>query len=235
MSCLICVVFLISYLFFVVFLLLFFLRFLFFLPRQVSLPFPGANVTNGAWDPHHSSLMCVAQGTCMAGVDLRDGGRGKRSFNIQDAHAGACRDIDFNPNAKAFVVSCGDDRLIKFWDLRKAETPVMILAGHTHCCSTVKYNRFHDQILLSGGTDSVVNLWRAGTVSSSPLLDMDGEQASSKLEVGDYKVCSILDHEESVYSVAWSACDAWVFASVDYSGRVAINQVPSAEKYKILL
>ena len=43
------------------------------------------------------------------------------------------------------------------------------------------------------------------------------------------------EHEESVYSVAWSACDAWVFASLSYDGRVVINHVPSTEKYKILL
>lgn len=202
-----------------------------------SMAFPDSPaIASGAWDPHQQSSLCVAQGCGITGFDVRDGRHCKQSFQINSAHSHACRAVDFNPNAKSFLVSCGDDRLVKFWDLRKTETPVLVLAGHTHWCSTVKYNRFHDQLLLSGGTDAVVNLWRAGTVSSSPLLDMEGENAAaSKLEVGDCKVCSFLDHEESVYSVAWSACDAWVFASVDYSGRVAINHVPSAEKYKILL
>jgi hypothetical protein len=62
-----------------------------------------------------------------------------------------------------------------------------------------------------------------------------------------------------VYSVSWSCCDAWIFASLSYDGRVSdtvlagwlgsavgtsivrfsqqvvVNHVPPAEKYKILL
>lgn len=43
------------------------------------------------------------------------------------------------------------------------------------------------------------------------------------------------EHEESVYSLAWSASDAWVMASLSYDGLVVLNHVPSTEKYKILL
>ena len=43
------------------------------------------------------------------------------------------------------------------------------------------------------------------------------------------------EHEDSVYSVEWSASDPWVFASLSYDGRVVINHVPRSEKYKILL
>jgi hypothetical protein len=41
------------------------------------------------------------------------------------------------------------------------------------------------------------------------------------------------DHEDSVYSVAWSAHNAWAFASLSYSGRLTVCGVPSTEKYKI--
>ena len=43
------------------------------------------------------------------------------------------------------------------------------------------------------------------------------------------------DHEDSVYAAAWSSYDAWIFATLSYDGRVCINHVPPAEKYKILL
>lgn len=42
-------------------------------------------------------------------------------------------------------------------------------------------------------------------------------------------------HEESVYGLAWSAGDPWIFASLSYDGRVVVNMVPSKEKYKIML
>ena len=35
--------------------------------------------------------------------------------------------------------------------------------------------------------------------------------------------------------VAWSSVEPWVFASISYDGRVAINRVPSQVKYKILI
>jgi len=52
---------------------------------------------------------------------------------------------------------------------------------------------------------------------------------------GDKLVRSFEEHEDSVYAVAWSGADAWIFASLSYDGRLFINHVPAPEKYKILL
>ena len=52
--------------------------------------------------------------------------------------------------------------------------PIKVLrGGHTHWSNRVAYNPHHDQLLLSSGTDGIVNLWRVGSVSSAPLLDLD--------------------------------------------------------------
>ena len=58
---------------------------------------------------------------------------------------------------------------------------------------------------------------------------------SSQGDTADGRIRAFDDHEESVYAVAWSAYDAWVFASLSYDGRVVVNHVPQTEKYKILL
>lgn len=52
---------------------------------------------------------------------------------------------------------------------------------------------------------------------------------------GDSLIKTYSDHEDSVYAAAWSAYDAWIFATLSYDGRLVINTVPPAEKYKILL
>ncbi len=57
----------------------------------------------------------------------------------------------------------------------------------------------------------------------------------SEKVVPDCLLARVDDHEDSVYSVAWSAHNAWAFASLSYSGRLTICGVPSSEKYKILL
>ena len=51
----------------------------------------------------------------------------------------------------------------------------------------------------------------------------------------DLRVKALEEHEESVYAVAWSAADPFLFASASYDGRVVVNAVPPSEKYKILL
>ena len=109
----------------------------------------------------------------------------------------------------------------------------MTLAQHTHWVWVVRYNQFHDQLVLSCGSEDVA-LWSVVSVSSAPLGElevggMEGEGGKDKL-ISQYK-----DHEDSIYSGCWSAYDAWVFATCSYDGRVVVNQVPPAEKYKILL
>ena len=120
-----------------------------------------------------------------------------------------------------------------------------------------------------------MNLWRVASISSSPLVDLDGEPGMyavicdphsnaprpsctclpcgarwigwprntlwffrgclRKTETMDTKIKAYDGHEAPVYAVAWSASDAWVFASVSHDGRVVVSLVPSTEKYKILL
>jgi WD40 repeat protein len=58
------------------------------------------------------------------------------------------RDVEFNPNKPSILVSCGDDRLIKFWDVRNLSSPLRTLSGHTHFVWCTRFNPFHDQLLL---------------------------------------------------------------------------------------
>ena len=43
------------------------------------------------------------------------------------------------------------------------------------------------------------------------------------------------NESESIYGLAWSQTDAWIFASLNYHGELTITPVPAAEKYRILL
>jgi len=138
-------------------------------------------------------------------------------------HRYGTTDVSYNPNLPHVLATAGRDGLVKFWDLRKANSssrsrsssysassvassgsasdsfvpsgppsptimantnnnkprrriqPIKALrGGHAHWSQRVLYNPHHDQLVLSSGTDGVVNLWRVGTVSSSPLmLDLD--------------------------------------------------------------
>ena len=119
----------------------------------------------------------------------------------------------------------------------------------------VKYNRFHDQLLISGCSSTFVSLYRASSVSSMPLSHvpladlnssatlmmttlgdaMESERLTTRDSDVEDKIIQRYELEDSVNVIDWSAADAWVFAGVSYNGTFFLNHVPSKEKYKILL
>eukprot|EP00455_Lapot_gusevi_P012482 TRINITY_DN1593_c0_g1_i2.p1 TRINITY_DN1593_c0_g1~~TRINITY_DN1593_c0_g1_i2.p1 ORF type:complete len:212 (+),score=45.27 TRINITY_DN1593_c0_g1_i2:55-690(+) len=183
----------------------------------------------GCFDPHHPGLFVSVNDKAIRAWDFRTS---RESLVVPDAHTQQLRDVDYNPNKPYHIVTGGHDRRIKFWDLRKPKLPLKILTGHTHWVWSVKYNRFHDQLVLSSGSDGQVNLWSVLSISSAPLGDLEDHSSDKD---GDKLIKTFDEHEESVYSAAWSASDAWIFASLSYDGRVVVNHVPPPEKYKILL
>ncbi len=53
--------------------------------------------------------------------------------------------------------------------------------------------------------------------------------------LADGVISTYEEHEDSVYAAEWSSADPWLFASLSYDGRLVINRVPRATKYRILL
>lgn len=198
--------------------------------RQESVDVPH-EFNAGAWDPHSTNEFALA---CDANLQLWDARTLKSSKAVASAHGQCVRSVSYNPNKPRFVATGGDDGMVKFWDLRKLESPVQSFREHAHWVWTVAYNPFHDQLVLSAGSDGDALLWRVSSISSAPLLELDEEESGEKV-VPDGLLSRVEDHEDSVYSVAWSAHNAWAFASLSYSGRLTVGCVPSTEKYKILL
>jgi WD40 repeat protein len=157
------------------------------------------NPPKASWDPHNQNLCAVTLGTNIAILDMRAPTR--PSHGLKCCHRFGVTDVDYNPKKPNILVSSGQDALVKFWDLRftssndihhdesaedhstwSRQCPIKLLrGGHTHWTTCVKYNPYHDQLLLSAGTDSVVNLWRISSISSAPLLDLgdDGKENDS--------------------------------------------------------
>jgi len=69
---------------------------------------------------------------------------------------------------------------------------------------------------------------RPGASDNNP--DAKAEPTAADVQVRTFDL-----HDDAVYGLAWSAADAWIFASLSFDGRLVLNHVPSPEKYKILL
>ncbi|ETP37810.1 hypothetical protein F442_14401 [Phytophthora nicotianae P10297] len=190
-----------------------------------------------AWDPHHASQLAFALGGSVRTWDLR---AKQDSVSIEDAHLSATLSLDFNPNKPYALASGGDDGKLKFWDLRYARKPVLAMNAHSHWVWSTRYHPQHDQLVLSGGSDATLALWRVSSISSSPLVELDErdlmDETAGGAAVADTLIRRIEEHEDAVYAARWATGgDAWMFVSVSYDGRLAVNHVPSTEKYKILL
>ncbi len=57
--------------------------------------------------------------------------------------------------------------------MRNIKEPVKILHGHSHWVWSVRYNRYHDQLLVSSSSDNLVKLWNVQSISSATKSNDD--------------------------------------------------------------
>ena len=64
----------------------------------------------------------------------------------------------------------GDDGSVRFWDVRSPTTPIAARTNdHSHWIWSVRYNQFHDQLILTSSSDGQVVLSCMTSISSEPL------------------------------------------------------------------
>lgn len=140
-----------------------------------------AQVSDLRWSSLFScSVVATAIGSKIYGIDTRisDSSPSAVCWLIEDERCNRVRSVDFNPNSQYYLASGGDDCRANFWDLRRTSCPVLHLQPHTHWLWSIRYNPFHDQLVLSAGGDSRVALMRAQSIASEPfgqLTDLDNE------------------------------------------------------------
>lgn len=211
-----------------------------------------AKISTFHWSPHFNSNIVAL--TTNSNIFARDLRTSSNAWTISQAHSQSVRDLDFNSNSQHYVVTCGDDCEVKFWDLRNTSRPALKMLQHSHWVWCVRYNQFHDDFVLSSSSDGNVNLLRASSIASQPYgqliddeLDDDDDGTLKNLlgskskfdqqrsnNVDDGLVRKFEDHADSVYAIEWSPNDPWIFASLSYDGRLIINRVPEEEKMKFL-
>ncbi|XP_054810151.1 WD repeat-containing protein DWA2-like isoform X2 [Prosopis cineraria] len=174
------------------------------------------NLSGGAWDPHDVNSVAA---TCESSVQLWDIRTMKKTISVECAHV---RNVDYNYKKEHILVTAEHESGIHVWDLRKPKVPTQELPGHTHWTWTVKCNPEYERLILSSGTDSTVNLWLAS--SSNDVLTSE-RHADSPTHWVDPLLNTYSDYEDSIYGLAWSSREPWIFASLSYDGRVVVESV----------
>ncbi|CAH9107014.1 unnamed protein product [Cuscuta europaea] len=173
------------------------------------------SLSGGAWDPHDYNVIAL---TCDASVQFWDLRAMKKTGSIEHAHV---RNVDYNAKKEYVLVTAEDESGIHIWDLRMMTRPILELPGHAHWTWNVKCNPEYEGLLLSSGTDSAVNLW----LTSTSGADLASESLESSTNQVDPLLNSFSDYEDSVYGLAWSYREPWMFASLSYDGRVVVESI----------
>ncbi|XP_027201607.2 EARP-interacting protein homolog [Dermatophagoides pteronyssinus] len=244
------------------------------LKRYITIDNPGGNnktmhsnrlskISTCNWSPHfNSNIVTIVCNNNIYAKDLRISSSNANNNNvwqITQAHSQMIRDMDFNPNSQHYLATGGDDCQVKFWDIRDTTKPILKMLHHTHWVWSVRYNSFHDHLVLSSSSDGNVNLLRISSIASQPygqlieqedLLDKEEDFNIKRLLISsnqqsnqnpnnnqndDGLIKKFEDHADSVYSIEWSPNDPWIFASLSYDGRLIINKVPDEEKMNIFV
>ncbi|KAM3961399.1 EARP and GARP complex-interacting protein 1 [Aphomia sociella] len=187
--------------------------------------------SGGKWNPHQGhTQFAVLQDMHIKCYDTRADSN-KPSWTIDNAHKQLARDLDFNPNRQFHLATAGDDAALNIWDYRNGKEPIFSRTDHSHWVWTVRYNSYHEQLLLTGSSDARALL----TAAASVCRDLDDESARLSQVLEDGVLQSYEQHEDSVYCAEWSAAEPWTFASLSYDARLVLSRVPKHFKYKILL
>ena len=198
-------------------------------------------LTFGAWNPHQNSQQfATVNEHHVRGWDVKSM---KQVWTLESPGNQVIRCIDFNPNRQYHLVSSGDDAALRFWDIRNPKKALAVRHDHSHWVWSVKYNQFHDQLILSSSSDGNVVLSSMTSISSEPLGHLDDDDdVNEDDDEEDKEVSAVLEdgkirtyeNEDSVYCAEWSATDPWIFASLSYDGRLVIHHVPRSIKFRIL-
>ncbi|GLU08454.1 hypothetical protein SLE2022_253670 [Rubroshorea leprosula] len=153
-----------------------------------SVPFQGKDlslsVSRVVWSPD-GSLIGVAYSKHLVHLYAYQGSNDLRQHLEIDAHIGSVNDLVFShPNRQLVVVTCGDDKLIKVWDMtgRKLfnfeghEAPVYSICTHQKECI---------QFIFSTAVDGKIKAWLYDNLGSRVDYDAPGHSCTKMLYSAD--------------------------------------------------
>jgi len=120
-------------------------------------------------DPHDQKLIAIGIEDQVQILDLRVQAKKLGQINFT-AHIDQVLDVAYNLSKLHTLATSGTDGTVRIWDLRKTDSTMLTFDDdHSgHWITKVRYNQFHDQLLLTGSSSTFVCLYRASSVSTAP-------------------------------------------------------------------
>ncbi|KAB2009822.1 hypothetical protein ES319_D10G193800v1 [Gossypium barbadense] len=142
------------------------------------------SVNRVAWTPD-GNLIGIAFTKHLVHLHAYQGSNELRPHLEIDAHVGGVNDIAFShPNKKLCVVTCGDDKLIKVWDL--AGNKLFSFEGHeSPVYSVCPHQKENIQFIFSTAIDGKIKAWLYDNMGSRVDYDAPGQWCTRMLYSAD--------------------------------------------------
>lgn len=146
---------------------------------------------------NNGTLIANAKYDCVSIVDARDPSSLETYINIPKAHKGLIRTLCFTPDNN-YLISGGEDNLIKIWDLKTQGRLQVGLKGHTDSINAVLAN---DNYIVSASSDNTVKIWNIKTRKLLTTFEDHTNEVCSLAINNNYLVSGGLDKTIRVRSL----------------------------------
>ena len=103
-------------------------------------------------NPHESGQIFQISGKTLNIFDIRESSSSNPSLSVDMKYR--IRSFDVNPNRPDWVSVATDDRSINTFDIRESSKKSKLESAHTHWIWSLRFNPFHDRLILSSGSDN---------------------------------------------------------------------------------
>jgi ribosome assembly protein RRB1 len=124
---------------------------------------------------------------------------------------GSVEDIQWSPNERNVLASCGTDKSIRIWDAREYRKPALAIVGaHDADVNVISWNRNESNLMVSGGDEGSIKVW------DMRLLKHKSENTEAA------PAAEFSHHRKPVTSVEWHPIEASMLAVSSEDGTVSV-------------
>ena len=164
-------------------------------------PFKGhkASVEEVLWHPSNENSFA----SCSVDKSIRFWSRKVRKseqIKIKDAHNSDVNVMSWHKSKEFYLLSGGDDGIVKVWDLRKVNKspePIASFKYHTKAITSIEWSPHDEGVFAASGEDDQITIWDLGVER-----DESGEKDDENVDVPP-QLLFVHQGQEQIKEVHW--------------------------------